>query len=267
MPDEDNVTAQPFLEAYDNVRREEKWGGDDLDLPFHPLRHRDIWDVRQRTFRVFESIVAGLERGLALDIGAGSCWMTRYLDRWGFDAIAVDININEVDGLRAGQKFIDGGSQFLRVRAPIERLPFPAGRIKLIASNASFHYARDFRAALSEFERVLAPGGMIAIIDSPFYENASDGETMLAERVAEFRRKYEMPEALARRSRYFTFTGFATLAGSLNLTSRVYPVWPGLRRSYEQVRARLTGRRLAQFPVIVLEKASPSGRGRRDSAG
>ena len=254
MTDEECADAQPFLDAYERVRREEKWGGDDLDLPFHPLRHREIWDVRQRTFRVLESIVAELERGPALDIGAGSCWMTRYLDRWGFDAIAMDINISELDGLRAGQKFIDGGSKFLRVRAPMERLPFPPGRIRLIASNASFHYATDFRAALSEFERVLAPGGTIAIIDSPFYENASDGEKMLAERVVEFRRKYEMPETLARHSRYLTFKLLEEAAASLGFTCQVHPVWPGLRRSYEQVRARFTGRRLAQFPVVVLEK-------------
>jgi ubiquinone/menaquinone biosynthesis C-methylase UbiE len=109
--------------------------------------------------------------------------MTRYLDQWGFDAIAVDINTSEMDGLRTGQKFIDGGAVFLRVRAGMERLPFGSRRIRLLATNASFHYACDFRAALSEFERVLAPGGMIAIIDTPLYENSAGGERMMAERV------------------------------------------------------------------------------------
>lgn len=256
VTDAESAAVEPFLEAYDRVRRDEAWGGDDLDLPFHPRRHRDIWNIRQRTFRKFEQIVvshAG-RGGLALDIGAGNCWMTRYLDRWGFGAIAVDINTSEIDGLRAGQKYIDEGAGFLRVRAGMNRLPFEPGRITLIAANASFHYASDFRAALSEFDRVLTPGGIIAVIDSPFYDSAADGETMLAERVAEFRRKYGMPEEMARRSRYLKFKDFEEMVRSMNLGLRVHAVWPGFRRTYEAARARLLGRRIAQFPVVVIEK-------------
>jgi SAM-dependent methyltransferase len=243
-----------FLEAYERVRRDEGWGGDDLDLPFHPRRHREIWNIRRRTFLAFEALAKNVPRGVALDVGAGNCWMTRYLSAWGFDPIAVDINTSEVDGLRAGQKFLDEGATFLRVRAPMERLPFVPGRITLIATNASFHYARDFCATLSEFERLLAPGGCIAIIDTPFYGNAADGERMMEDRVAEFRRKYHMTEALARSSRYMTFKGLQELAGSLGLDCNVHPVWPGLRRKYEEWRGRLGGRRVAQFPVVMLGK-------------
>ena len=251
---EESRAIQPFVELYDRVRLDEGWGGDDLDLPFHPHRHREIWAIRRRTFQRFESILAERERGIALDLGAGNCWMTRYLDRWGFDALAVDINISKVDGLKAGQKFIDSGAKFLRVRAGMERLPFAANRIRLIAANASFHYASDFRATLSEFSRVLTPGGIAAIIDSPFYQNAVDGERMMAERVVEFQRKYGMPEALAHRSRYLTFNDFAAVASSLNLAWRIHRVWPGFRRSYERIRAAFAGIHIAEFPLVVIEK-------------
>jgi SAM-dependent methyltransferase len=254
MTEEQSAEVQPFLEAYEKVRSDEQWGDDDLDLPFRPLRHHDIWDVRQRTFRAFEGLVENTQRGLALDIGAGNCWMTRYLDRWGFDAIALDINTSEVDGLRAGQKFIDEGARFLRVRAGMELLPFPAARIRLLATNASFHYATDFRAALSEFERVLTPGGMIVMLDTPFYESAADGERSIAERVAQFREKYEIPEALARRARYLTFKGFVDMMRSLNFKWRLEPVWPGMRRKYEEIRGAFARRRVAQFPMVVIQK-------------
>jgi len=255
MTDDEIAAVWPFLVSYERVRRDECWGGDDLDLPFQPRRHRDIWNIRLRTFRAFESLATKVNPGLALDIGAGNCWMTRYLQRWGFDPIAVDINSSEADGLRAGQKFIDEGAVFLRILARMERLPFASGRIRLLATNASFHYARDFRAALSEFERVLTPGGMIAIVDTPFYESAGDGERMMAERVREFRRRYGMTEELARSSRYLTFKELDELAASLNLKCRVHPVWPGLQRTYERIRARFGGRRIAQFPVVVLDKS------------
>jgi len=255
MTSDESAAADPFITAYEQVRLEEGWGGDDLDLPFHAKRHRNIWDIRQRSFRVFQSIATNLERGLALDVGAGNCWMTRYLAHWGFESIAVDINTSSVDGLQAGQKFINQGSRFLRVRAGIERLPFPSERIRLLATNAAFHYAGDFRNALSEFERVLIPGGTIAIVDTPFYANAADGERMLAERVEEFRRKYGMTEALARSSRFLTFNELEELGASVKLKAEVHAVWPGAGRKYEDIRARLFRRRIAQFPVVILVKS------------
>jgi SAM-dependent methyltransferase len=254
MTGQEEGAAQPFIDAYDRVREDEKWGGDDLDLPFHPKRHHTIWAIRRRTFLRFQSLATRLERGIAVDVGAGNCWMTRYLDAWGFDAIAVDINESPRDGLRAGQKFIDTGSRFLRVRSPMERLPFVPDRIRLIATNASFHYSSDYRIALSEFVRVLTPGGIIAIIDSPFYESAADGDRMVRERVVEFQRKYGISEELARQSGYFTLKELNDAAASLNLEVRVEFVWPGFRRTYESIRSRLADRRVARFPLVVLEK-------------
>ena len=255
LTDAEAEAVRPFIDAYERVRHDEQWGGDDLDLPFHPKRHRDIWEIRQRTFRAFESIASNVERGTAVDLGAGNCWMTRYLDRWGFDAIAVDISISDVDGLYAGQKFINDGAVFLRVRAGMERLPFASGQIRLIATNASFHYANDFHAALSEFERVLTPGGIIVIIDTPFYEHAADGEYMMALRVAEFRRKYGMTESLARTSSYLTFKAIGELASSFNFTCHVHRVWPGWRREIAKMRGRVLGRRIAEFPLVVMRKS------------
>jgi SAM-dependent methyltransferase len=254
MTNEEIADVQPFVAAYDHVRASEEWGGDDLELPFHAKRHVDIWNIRSRTFKAFESVAKNLGRGLALDIGAGNCWMTRYLDRWGFDAIAMDINTGIDDGLGAGQKFIDGGAAFLRVRAGMERLPLASEQVRLLAANASFHYARDFRAALSEFERVLSPGGLIAIIDSPFYEDAADGERMVAERVVEFGGKYGIAADLAGRARYFAFKEIEAAAISLKLRLRVHSVWTGWHRRTEEIRARIRGRRIARFPLVFLEK-------------
>jgi ubiquinone/menaquinone biosynthesis C-methylase UbiE len=258
LTDNDAAAIRPFLEAYERVRLDEQWGGDDLDLPFHPKRHQHIWDIRQRTFKAFQSVLSDSPRGLALDIGAGNCWLTRYLDRWGFDAIALDVNTSPIDGLRAGQKFIDEGSVFLRVRGSMERLPFDSGRIRLVAANASFHYASDFRAALSEFERVLTPGGIVAIIDSPVYESPADGDHMVSQRVDQFRRKYGIAESLARQSSYVTYQQLQALASSLALEVRVHHVWPGLRRKWQEFRGTLVGRRIAKFPLVLLEKRGRS---------
>jgi ubiquinone/menaquinone biosynthesis C-methylase UbiE len=254
LPDADAAAFQPFLEIYERVRASEKWGGDDLDLPFHAKRHHDIWNIRKRTFQALQSAISDIARGPALDAGAGNCWLTRYLYKWGFDAIALDINTSRMDGLGAGQTFIDAGSAFIRVRSSMERLPVTSDCIALLVANASLHYACDFRSVLSEFRRVLTKRGVVAIIDTPFYESPDDGERMVADRVADFAQKYHIPESMARRSSYLTYQKLARLAESLDLDLRVQHVWPGAKRKYQEIRGWLAGRRIAQFPVVLLTK-------------
>jgi hypothetical protein len=68
LGDDEAAAVQPFLEAYERVRSKEEWGSDDLNLPFRAKRHRDIWKIRKRTFRAFESVATKLQPGVALDI-------------------------------------------------------------------------------------------------------------------------------------------------------------------------------------------------------
>jgi ubiquinone/menaquinone biosynthesis C-methylase UbiE len=136
----------------------------------------------------------------------------------------------------------------------MERLPFDSDCIRLLAANASFHYACDFRTVLSEFRRVLAIGGTLALVDTPFYENSEDGDRMVSQRVEEFREKYGIEESLARKSSYFTYSRLEELAESLNLTVQIRPVWPGLARQYQRIRGRLAGHRIAEFPLVLLGK-------------
>jgi SAM-dependent methyltransferase len=243
-----------FLNAYQKVRHLEQWGGDDLDLPFHPRRHKNIWAIRRRTFRRFRRLAHHVPRGFAVDVGAGNCWMTRYLSSWGFDAVAVDVDASAADGLGAARVFLEQGAVFRRVRASMDRLPFRSGLVSLVAANASIHYAPDLMAALAEFRRVVAPGGIIAVLDTPCYDHPADGERMVRERAQRFRRDFDLPEAVARRSRYLTFDGIRTLATSLDLRYQIVPVWPGLRRTGQALRARLAGQPIAEFPIIIFEK-------------
>lgn len=45
--------------------------------------------------------------------------------------------------------------------ASLERLPLAAGSVQLVWSNMALHWVRDARAALAEFQRVLAPEGLL----------------------------------------------------------------------------------------------------------
>jgi SAM-dependent methyltransferase len=257
MKTEDAQGLQKFLEVYERIRAAEQWGGDDLDLPFHPLRHREIWAIRRRTFSRFREFVRktwpGSRRGrIAIDAGAGNCWLTQYLQTWGFEAIACDISVSHNDGLLA--RLIDSQSPdfFSRIQANMETLPFAGATVDLIVANASCHYVHDLTALLSEFRRVLAPHGRIVILDSPFYSNPADGDRMLSERVVEYRKQFEAPEGLVRQVSYLTYERLKHAAYNADLACTIDRIWPGPRRTYEKIRGRILGRRIAEFPMAIL---------------
>jgi hypothetical protein len=51
-----------------------------------------------------------------------------------------------------------------------------------------------------------------------------------------------------------TYETLRQLAGSFPLKVRVLKVWPGFARNVEEIRARLAGGHIAEFPLVVLEK-------------
>ncbi len=53
------------------------------------------------------------------------------------------------------------GARPLAVCAALERLPLASGSVQLVWSNMALHWAEDARAALAEFQRVLAPEGLL----------------------------------------------------------------------------------------------------------
>jgi len=258
MTTADRQDLQDFLKIYERIRTAEGWGGDDLNLPFHPLRHKSIWTIRQRTFLrfrefVFETWPEASRRGrVAIDAGAGNCWLTQHLKTWEFDAIACDISVSPNDGLLARR--IDEGSEnsFQRIQADMKALPFDAAAVDLIVANASCHYVPDLTALLAEFRRVLTTEGRIAILDSPFYSDPADGERMLAERVDDYRRQFDAPEDLLRRVSYLTYERLQYAAQCAGLACTIERVSPGPRRTYERIRSRILGRRIADFPMAIL---------------
>jgi len=91
-----------------------------------------------------------------LDLGAGPCWVSEWLQRLNVDTVSVDI---AVEMLRVGRERLPGKP--LVVGGDLERLPFRGGSFhKAVCMNA-FHHLPDIPAGLSEVYRVLEPGGKV----------------------------------------------------------------------------------------------------------
>ncbi len=258
MTPEQTAAYAAFCDGYETLRRREGWGGDDLELPFEPRAHHDVWAVRQWTFKRLERLLGQRlpEGGAALDAGAGNCWLTRHLDHWGFEAVAVDVNDGGWDGLRAGGAYIGVGDHFERVRAPMERLPFQDGVFRLVIAADALHYCPDMAAALGEFKRVLAEDGLIVVMDSPWYERERYGVRAWESAVRARVDRHGAAGEVARRPRFLHREAFAADADRNGLRFELIRAWPGWRRALETASARFYERRLAAFPIAVLRDAA-----------
>ncbi len=145
------------------------------------------WAVRARTFDVFvRHVLDHLGRHSdILDLGAGNGWLCYRAARKGHRCVALDMRDDHIDGLGAAKEFLVEDTDLFRcVSGSFEDLPFAPQSFDVTLFNASLHYAQDLRRALLEASRVTRLGGTLAILDSPFYGRAEDGEAMVAEKKA-----------------------------------------------------------------------------------
>ncbi|HWQ13627.1 MAG TPA: class I SAM-dependent methyltransferase [Roseiflexaceae bacterium] len=248
-----------FVAEYEAVRRAEGRGAEGPDyyraLPFADLsgRFREDWRIRARSFEaLLRYVVAPLERGgrlRVLDLGAGCGWLAYRLAQRGHAAAAADLLTGERDGLGA---FVHYDAPFLPVQAEFERLPLASGQLGLVVVNAALHYATDYAVVLREALRLLRPGGVLAVMDTPVYHDASSGAQMVRERGDAFERRYGFRGEALPCENYLSYRRLEELAAELGVRWRIFRPRHGLRWALRPLRARLRGRREpASFPLLV----------------
>ena len=227
-----------FLEEYRQVRYAESRGSDDpayyQALPFRDLSGRNpaMWEMRARTYRYFERrILAPLEQALKrpldiLDLGAGNSWLSYRLSLRNHRPVALDIFSDPRDGLRAARHY---PRAFPLIEAEFDRLPLPAGRFDLAIFNSSLHYSADYARTLAEVRGCLRQSGAVVILDSPVYRRREHGEQMVAERRADFQRRYGFPSDAAGSIEFLDQPTIDRLARQLRLAWTIYRPWYGWR--------------------------------------
>jgi SAM-dependent methyltransferase len=103
----------------------------------------------------------------ALEIGAGTGYFTLNLLRAGLigQATCSDISPGMLSALQANARRL--GLEVETEPADAERLPFADASFDLVFGHAVLHHIPDLERALSEFARVLAPGGTIVFAGEP----------------------------------------------------------------------------------------------------
>ncbi len=165
---------EPFLAQYRRIR------GDDgyrqrgaayyRSLPKVDARDPQAatWRVRQESFRNLGRVLRRF-RGRPLrilDLGAGSGWLSARLTEVGHSCVAVDWLDDVEDGL--------GAIAHYAIRSSIA-----PGQFDVAIFNASLHYSNDPAHTLRRARAMLAPGGILVVMDSPLFASDDAGRRML----------------------------------------------------------------------------------------
>jgi SAM-dependent methyltransferase/ribosomal protein S27E len=247
---------QQFICEYQRVRSQEGRRSSSadyfLELPYRDLTRRNVWQwkIRSRSFRCFErKVLSELERryrrGLdVLDVGAGNCWMSYRLALRGHHPVAIDLLVNDWDGLGAARHYFNFLPQVCpRFQAEMDRLPFADGQFDIAIYNASLHYSEDYEKTLREVWRCLRRPAHVLVLDSPFYYRDESGRRMVEERHIEFERQYGFRSDSIPSQEYLTAPVLDLLARADGCTWKVLKPWYGLGWAVRPWKAKLLARR------------------------
>lgn len=253
-----------FLRDYETIRRAEGRGSNSAkyyrDLPFKDSSggFKSDWRIRARSFKVLVNKVLTklqdpLERSLrVLDLGAGNGWLSNRLAAQGDRVFAVDLLVNEMDGLGTWKYY---KHTFTPMQAEFNHLPIMDRFADVVIFNASFHYSEDYAQTLKEALRILSPKGRVVIMDSPVYRRSSSGAKMVEEREAQFTKKYGFASDNLRSENFLTYARLDELARKFNIQWQFLTPFYGLHWMLRPLTSMLLRRREpAKFHLILGRK-------------
>ncbi len=261
LPADRLVHYQPFLRDYTTVRLAEGRGSGDVGYfrrlpeptPGGPIEWQ--WNLRQRTWstvrdRVLPAARQATGRGrVVVDVGAGVGWLSNRLHELGHVPLAVDVTVDADDGLGAARHY---GPPWQRYQAEMDALPFADAQVDVVVFNASLHYSTDYVRTIREALRVLRPDGRVVIMDSPVYRHDKSGRQMVAERHADFERRFGTRSDSIASIEYLTDSMLDAIGRQLDMRWARHRTWYGWRWAMRPWKARLWRRREpSRFVVLV----------------
>jgi SAM-dependent methyltransferase len=269
LPPERHRHYAQFIADYERIRAAEGRGSNGADyylaLPYTDLSgtNQSQWAIRARTFRnlrdhIFPEIqLAAGTNARVLDLGAGNGWLSYRLSLIGLRPVAVDLLVNEQDGLGAARHYQSRLQiMFPRVQAENTHLPFASGQFDAVIFNASFHYSESYASTVSEALRCLKLNGTMIVADSPWYQKESSGTQMVAERRTAFLSRFGTASDSIASQEFLTDGRLQELEQMFGFHWRRREPFYGMRWTMRPWIARIRGRREpARFQIYTARKA------------
>lgn len=259
LPDDRERFYRDFTDRYTRIRHFEGRIDDRAEfyraLPDCPSDHPIAWqwNIRRKSFHALLRLLRSkLSAGTTiLDVGAGNCWLSNRLAEHGYRLCSVDLSTDATDGLGASRYY---AGDWPVVQAEFDRLPLPDNHANMLIFNASLHYSTAFPETLKEACRVLQPGGLIIILDSPIYSDPASGRQMLDEQREDFQQRFgDSSDALPHEG-YLTWQLLDELGAMIGVEWAVVRPWYGVKWTMRPLLARIRGgREPATFAILCGE--------------
>jgi hypothetical protein len=81
----------------------------------------------------------------------------------------------------------------------------------------SLHYSPDPAATIAEAKRMLLPGGVVAVMDSPMFVREADGRAMLDQQLRHMAEEYALTHVVRPGVGFLTFSGLEEAARAVGL--------------------------------------------------
>ena len=248
LSDAGRAAREPFVSQYREIRERDGYRQESPEyyraLPNVPETDPQfvVWQVRRESFvRLRNLLLSRFRHGAptVLDLGAGNGWLSSRLAEAGCRPVAVDVLDDERDGLGACRHY---DAKFPRVQADFDDLPFATRQFDAVIFNGSIHYAPDVAATLGRAGTLLAPGGVLAVVDSPAFVSEPDGQEMCARNRERFRRDYGVASPEQPGEGYVTLARLDAAAAALGLQPHFFESRGPLRWAAGRVLTRLRHR-------------------------
>jgi SAM-dependent methyltransferase len=202
--DDFNRNAEGYWKelATDPVSRESL-----LRKPFTTVQ--DASSILYRTGLVLSELRLGVGHTV-LDLGAGACWLSAFLNRLGCRTISVDVSPTALELGRElfrldPRQRMDLDPQFLAYDG--RRLPLPDGSVDRVVSFDAFHHVPNENEILGEIFRVLRMGGRAVFAEPGEGHSHMDHSRFESERFDVLENELDL-EALGREAERLGFTEF-----------------------------------------------------------
>jgi SAM-dependent methyltransferase/uncharacterized protein YbaR (Trm112 family) len=201
------------------------------------------WRVRRQSFGALTRALARHDHhrnvGIAADIGAGTGWLAFRLTAYGYRTVALDASTDEDFGLGGCDVYTTMcQDRLIAVRGDLAHLPFQSSSLHLVVFNASLHYADDLHATLTQAQDVLAPNGLLVVMDTPVSFRPKRGRRLGSRHLA----KSELHGALK----------------SSGLSPRWLPISRGIFWWLHQIQSVVRGRTPFTLPLVVASREGES---------
>ncbi len=226
--------------------------GSAIDLPYVSSPY---WRPKARSLEALLRILGPPANRKVADMGAGTGWLSYRLAEAGFRAYATDITGDADVGLGAARVYDATPHRFERAIGSLTRWPFLTASIDLAICNASLHYLRDLRPAVSEAARVLAPGGAFVMMNDPVHRDRRSA-TRAARDFQGRMRSGGGRGGLVEGHRHFVAADLETdLRSQFPRIARHDPDYGAVFRISRAVKSVLLRMELASFPIYVATRA------------